>query len=546
MSEVTLQHFKRAALDIGSHGDNDTLPFDLDTRFVQQRHAEFAGMAFAFYEELRCDDKKNSSRKVAELGVFNERLLAPTGPAGFRVTTKIHPFWSVYFNGLGVAIADALEDQRDPRARSYRFKRESGAELFHRSLSWRAFREATVAEALGIADGAIIAQTDISSFYEHISHHHVQNALNDLFPDGRMGNQITALLAKFSAGRSFGLPVGGQASRVIAELFLNSVDQKMTVGEFKWFRYVDDYVLVAHSNADAYRALSALSYALADYGLALNRTKTVMLTSKHYADYVAAQLGGEGGQAARLRAIDLHFDPYSDAAIEDYESLKQTVEGLEVKSILAQELEKSLPDNFLVAQVSRTLKLQVPAAAQQLVTTLLARENLHAFRASWSTIMRGIAGLRAAPGFESIYAHIDSMLDAIPDHSSHLLQAETSVLHYLRTLHMQRTPKRTKFVQRTYDFTRSETVKRACIECWRRWKDRAAFTALRNNWSSMSAECQRLIWLAAASFGDQGDGFKRQVELNFRRALELGIERQNKATFASIYLGWCDDAQAAA
>jgi hypothetical protein len=546
MLEITLQHFERAAADIGAHGDNDTLPFDIDTRFVQQRQAEIAGMAFTFYKELLRDDAKNSSRKIAEPGVFNERLLAPTGPAGFRITTKIHPFWSVYFNGLGIAIADALEDDRDPRVRSYRFKRDGGEELFDRSFSWRAFREATVAEALSFADGAIVVQTDISSFYEHISHHHVQNALNDLFPDGRMGNQMNALLGKFSSGRSFGLPVGGQASRVLAELFLNSVDQKMTVGEIRWFRYVDDYVLVAGSNADAYRALSVLSYALADYGLTLNRTKTVMLTSKHYADYVAAQLGGEGDQAARLRAIDLHFDPYSDSAIEDYDSLKQTVEGLEVQSILAQELEKSLPDNFLVAQVSRTLKLQQPATAQQLVATLLEPKNLHAFRASWSTIMRGIAGLRAAPDFENIYMQIDSMLDAIPDHSSHLLRAETSILHYLRTLQMQRTPERAKFVQRTYDSARSETVKRACIECWRRWKDRAAFTALRNNWSSMSAECQRLVWLAAASFGDQGDGFKRQVELNFRRALELGIERQNKATFASVYMGWCNDAQATA
>ncbi|MDO3517746.1 RNA-directed DNA polymerase [Ralstonia pseudosolanacearum] len=546
MSNVTLQHFERAAADIGAHGDNDTLPFDLDTRFVQQRSDELAGIAFTFYEELLRDDEKNSSRKVAELSVFNERLLAPAGPVGFRVTTKVHPFWSVYFNGLGIAIADALEDQRDPSARSYRFKRDGGEELFDRSFSWRAFREATVVEAMKSGDGAMVVQTDISSFYEHISHHHVQNALNDLFHDGRMGNQINALLAKFSAGRSFGLPVGGQASRVLAELFLNPVDQKMTVGEFRWFRYVDDYVLVADSNANAYRALSALSYALADYGLTLNRTKTVMLTSKHYSDYVAAQLGDDGDQASRLRAIDLHFDPYSDSAIEDYESLKQVVEGLEVQSILTRELEKALPDNFLVAQVSRTLKMQQPATALQLVATLLSPENLHAFRASWSTIMRGITGLRAASGFESIYSEIDSMLDAIPSHSSHLLQAETSVLHYLRTLQMARTQERAKFVQRIYDGTRSETVKRACIECWRRWMDRAAFTTLRNNWSSMSAECQRLVWLAAASFGDQGEGFKRQVDLNFKRALELGIERQNKPTFASVYVGWCNDAKAVA
>ncbi|MFP3656661.1 reverse transcriptase, partial [Burkholderia sp. SIMBA_052] len=62
-----------------------------------------------------------------------------------------------------------------------------------------------------------------------------------------------------------------------------------------------------------------------------------MLTTKHYVDYVTAQLGGDEDGASRLRAVDLHFDPYSDTAIDDYESLKETVATLEVQSILAQE-----------------------------------------------------------------------------------------------------------------------------------------------------------------------------------------------------------------
>lgn len=32
--EVSLEHFTKAAREIGAHGDNDTLPFDLDNRFI--------------------------------------------------------------------------------------------------------------------------------------------------------------------------------------------------------------------------------------------------------------------------------------------------------------------------------------------------------------------------------------------------------------------------------------------------------------------------------------------------------------------------------
>ena len=55
-----------------------------------------------------------------------------------------------------------------------------------------------------------------------------------------------------------------------------------------------------------------LSHSLADYGLSLNRTKTTILSAKHYMDYIAAQLGEGEDESVALRELDLHFDPYSD------------------------------------------------------------------------------------------------------------------------------------------------------------------------------------------------------------------------------------------
>ena len=544
MPEVTLNHFIRAAADISAHGDNDTLPFDIDTQFISNKQDELARVAFAFFEQLQSDSEQNSTRKISELSVFSERLLAPTGPTGFRVVTKIHPFWNIYFNGLGIAIAEALEKNRDNRVHSYRFLLSGGNQLFDRASSWKAFREKTVADAKASGAETIIVQTDISSYYEHISHHHIENFIDDLFPENeRIGNQVNALLTKFSSGRSFGLPVGGQCSRILAELFLSSVDQRMTGAGIRWHRYVDDYVLVANSHADAYKALAFLSHTLADYGLTLNKTKTVMLTSKHYSDYVTTQLGSNDDEAGKLREIDLRFDPYSDTSVEDYESLKQTVESLQVHRLLNRELEKALPDTFLVTQIGRTLKLQEPNVAIQLSSTLLSQGNLHAFRASWSTIMRGVANLRSSEEYSGIFAKLDQLLDLIPEHSAHLLQAEAGLLHYLRTLRFARTTQRSAFVQNIYNTTRSDTVKRSCIDCWRHWKDRDAFTFLRNRWNELHPECQRIVWLSASAFGDQGEGFKRQIKPNLIQSWRLGIERQGVTSYASIYQEWCDDAQ---
>ena len=167
MTEVTLDHFRRAIADVSAHGDNDTLPFDIDNRFISESREDLASLAFQFSNRLEKVDRKTARSLIDELPVFSERLLVPTGAAGFRITTKVHPFWNIYFNGLGIAIAEKLEPERSGRAHSYRFL-ESGDDLFNREESWRKFREASVADCQEQAEGAVVVQTDISSFYEHV------------------------------------------------------------------------------------------------------------------------------------------------------------------------------------------------------------------------------------------------------------------------------------------------------------------------------------------------------------------------------------------
>lgn len=548
----TLHHFKRAAQEIAAHGDNDTLPFDIDTKFFGDKAQEIASIAMGFYQELREGPIKDNHTRVASLPVFSERLIAPSGPTGFRVVTKIQPFWNMYYNGLAISIAEHLEARRDPRTHSYRFLPEGGSRLFDPQRSWRAFKQATVEQAEIAGLGAVVVQTDISSFYEHISHHHIENFATDFDGDGRVvGKQLNALLNKFSAGRSFGLPVGGQGSRVLAELFLKYVDDAMTAAAINWHRYVDDYILIAPNSAAAYRALGTLAQALLNYGLTLNKSKTVFLSTKHYIDYVNAQLGDNDSEATKLRTIDLKFDPYSDNPDEDYESLKETVESLEVRRLLNREIEKSLPDTFLVAQIGRTMRLHDTVAAFEIASTLLNGTNLHAFRSSWSTIMRGIANLRSDERFTIIFTGIDRLLDDVPNHSEHLLEVEASLLHYLRCLRFASTPARTAYVRNVYERAASDTVKRMCIDLWRHWRDRNAFTDLRNKWQRLPPDSQRLLWLASHQFGDQGEGMRRQLRGAAEQAWSLGMEsqaeggnhpRSGEPKYAELFREWAREA----
>lgn len=557
MATPELRHFERAAREIAAHGDNDTLPFDLDIKFVGKKSLELGSIAFGFYSELKGGPIKENKTRLEGMRVYSERLVAPSGPAGFRVVTKIHPFWNIYLNGLAIAIAETLEPLRHEHAHSYRFVSSEEDQLFDSTRSWRAFKQATVRHANDVGPESIVVQTDISSFYDHVSHHYLENFLNDLGGDAEViAAQINALLGHFSGKRSFGLPVGGQAARILAELFLHYVDNALNASGVNWHRYVDDYVLIARNTAEAYRALATLAQALQDYGLTLNKSKTVFLSSKHYHDYVCAQLGDNDDEAIRLRTIDLKFDPYSDKPHVDYESLKETVESLEVRQLLSRELEKSLPDNFLVAQIGRTMRLHSPRIALEIATTLLKPTNLHAFRSSFSTIMRGVAHLRSDPIFASIHVDIDTLLDAVPANSAHLLEVDTNCLHYLRCLRFRQTPQRSQFVQRLFNGTQSDIRQRACIECWRNWKDRVAYNRLRNRWNQMTPDCQRAFWLTTYAFGDEGDAARRQFKHALPQAWALGLEvpldekkdatklqghpRGKESRFATVYQDWAE------
>ncbi|WP_198925120.1 MULTISPECIES: hypothetical protein [unclassified Pseudoalteromonas] len=42
MQTIQLEHFQRAAEEIGKHGDNDTLPFNIDNRFIAEKPVQLA------------------------------------------------------------------------------------------------------------------------------------------------------------------------------------------------------------------------------------------------------------------------------------------------------------------------------------------------------------------------------------------------------------------------------------------------------------------------------------------------------------------------
>ena len=74
MPTLELGHFRRAAVDIGAHGDNDTLPFDIDNRFIKQNAEVLANIAFEYCRELTQGTADAARKAISSLNIFSERL----------------------------------------------------------------------------------------------------------------------------------------------------------------------------------------------------------------------------------------------------------------------------------------------------------------------------------------------------------------------------------------------------------------------------------------------------------------------------------------
>ena len=126
-----------------------------------------------------------------------------------------------------------------------------------------------------------VVACDISEFYPRLGHHRLENALKQVAGDTPYPKQIMDFLSNYSNTRSFGLPIGGPAARILSEITINQIDRLLTGNGIVFARFADDYHLFAQSREDAYHHLIFLSEKLFDnQGLSLQKSEPPEMSIK--------------------------------------------------------------------------------------------------------------------------------------------------------------------------------------------------------------------------------------------------------------------------
>jgi hypothetical protein len=222
----------------------------------------------------------------------------------FRRCALIQPMDTIKYLALVLTVADMIEAKRIPladrRVFSYRFDCHDGC-LFSDEFTFDSFHAEMKAREAA-TDVRVVVHADIANFYDRLNLHRLNSTLSAIGAPKPVVRSLDELLLHWARRDSYGLPVGNNASRILAEAALIDIDTHMISIGADFIRFVDDYRFFAPDAATAQSWLYHLMHRLAIDGHLLNGLKTQVRPA---AKVVPAHEAVEG-VASRISASPSH------------------------------------------------------------------------------------------------------------------------------------------------------------------------------------------------------------------------------------------------
>lgn len=505
--------YRRALRNIVRHGDTDIFPFPIENHVLHDKPDE----AVAILNALDAD----VPQALAQRAPTNVGALAPVGYTGFRWALQIDPIWNAAYLSWVLSIADQIEAIRIPigqnRVFSYRYAWSDSEETcFNRDINWRGFIDQALAKA---ANSAYVVSCDISEFYLRINHHRIENALRHLPNSSYAWPRIKAFLSHLSNTYSFGLPVGGPASRLLAELVLAHIDSLLLTNGIDFIRYADDYYIFTSSHDQSFNALVTLTRLLIDnQGLQLQKSKTRIMSSSEFIasnplvhDDEDVNIQAPLGAARQaLMSINVHYDPYSPTAEEDYHKIKEELDKYPVMEIIRAELKKSRVDISLARRlISLSRYLEGPLLDDAILTLVENEEILYPVYYNVLITAKEVFDALSEPTRTSVLSHVENLITS----QSRVMVVDLNLQYAIRLLSMEMNNDRRIILAQIFKGDRNEAVKRDIILSLAKWGDWHWLSDLKNRFRKLSGIERRAFIVASYGLGDEGKHWRQHVRM---------------------------------
>jgi len=494
--------FDLALQNIIKHGDTDIFPYPFESRLFEDAKENIIKALLETYDNF---DKKRTELPPNLINSFSS-----IGYYGYRWATQIDPFWNAFFLGMVIKLSQDIEDARSPNTNVYSYRFEPNLDdgsLFNKNISWRKYQEDSLAECAN-DNIKYILTCDIADFYPRIYHHRLENALDRIDPQKNFSYKIKRLLQTFSETKSYGVPVGCPASRILAELALDSIDKILSMNKINYKRYVDDFIIFCDSKEDAHKTLTTISKKLMENeGLTLQKHKTNIVTKEEFLSVTKAKLHGneedeESPMKARFMSLPIRFDPYSANAVEEYEEIKEALKDFDLLAMLSSELQKSKINQSF----SKHLIKAFSATSNEIISSAfkVIFNNLNELYPIFTTIIQVANSNWQKLEKDTKDIILDRIIELINE-DSYILSTELNLAYVARMLSKENTQKSILILSEIYNKNPdSILVKNLVTQSMAKLKYHHFLSDIKKNFAGMHPLQRRLLIVSSYFLGDEG------------------------------------------
>jgi hypothetical protein len=259
-----------------------------------------------------------------------------------RVATQLPFLLTLYTTIHAFFLKDKIELIRlqkfDNCVFSYRSKLRKKNQMFSNNYGWNAFLDQ---QKKFYKDYQWVVSLDIAQFYSSIRKYHLNKIIKNFKLD-KLDKRRIDYFFETTKGDFYGLPVGGDYSRLLAETTLYQIDTFIHKNDWKFCRFVDDYRIFFSNEQKAMSGSYKIIEALSDEGFQVNSTKLQIekiiykKVNKNLNTNLTLKLNNGKNSS-------IFFDPYSELVITKFKELKSITLNSNLLNLINLELEKIVP-----------------------------------------------------------------------------------------------------------------------------------------------------------------------------------------------------------
>lgn len=292
---------------------------------------------------------KEARRRISDHGFLSPRRLdVPKTPFSSRPGLLLDLPDRLAYQAVVAAFADKIEAVLAETVYSSRLSDDPKYFLQHGPRRWVKFEKDVEKRAKD--DFSWVAQTDISSYFEHVLHQKLFDDLSHLGVGGPALRTLREMLSRWSLVPGMGLPQGPNASRVLGNFYLVQVDEVMLETGYSYYRYMDDVRILTQSKAEAVAGMRLFEQTCRHCGLTPSSAKTKILPVDNY--------------------VKLRADPDTDRASYFFESGSLPKARIELKKVLRKALDGDVSHRKARFSIWRLARIREATVLGQVLANL--------------------------------------------------------------------------------------------------------------------------------------------------------------------------------